>query len=230
MTRPTRSILTRVAVLAIAVPALVAACSSGGGGAARRRARAVRRGPDGRRIARSPASRPTARRRSPSRCDGREADRDDRDRPGRHRDRDRRRAVADRGRQLRRARGVRLLRRRRVPPHRARASSSRAATGSTAARPTSIPRLVGTGGPPYTIKDEPVTTPYSRGTVAMARTPEPDSVGSQFFIVLDDAAPPRRLRPPTRTRSSAASRPGWRRSTRSPRCRPAPAISPSTPS
>ena len=46
----------------------------------------------------------------------------------------------------------------------------------------------GTGGPGYTIKDEPVTTPYGRGTVAMARSSGPDSVGSQFFIVLDDAA------------------------------------------
>jgi len=44
----------------------------------------------------------------------------------------------------------------------------------------------GTGGPGYTIKDEPVTALYSRGTVAMARTQDPDSVGSQFFIVLDD--------------------------------------------
>jgi cyclophilin family peptidyl-prolyl cis-trans isomerase len=52
------------------------------------------------------------------------------------------------------------------------------------------PALVGTGGPPYTIKDEPVTTKYERGTVAMARTPAPDSVGSQFFIVLDDGAQP----------------------------------------
>ncbi len=51
-----------------------------------------------------------------------------------------------------------------------------------------IPGLVGTGGPPYTIQDEPVTTEYKRGTVAMARTAEPNSVGSQFFIVLDDAA------------------------------------------
>ncbi len=50
------------------------------------------------------------------------------------------------------------------------------------------PTGTGTGGPGYTIKDEPVTTPYKRGTVAMARTAEPDSVGSQFFIVLDDAA------------------------------------------
>jgi peptidyl-prolyl cis-trans isomerase B (cyclophilin B) len=44
----------------------------------------------------------------------------------------------------------------------------------------------GTGGPGYTIKDEAVTALYSRGTVAMARTGAPDSVGSQFFIVLDD--------------------------------------------
>ena len=50
------------------------------------------------------------------------------------------------------------------------------------------PTGTGTGGPGYEIQDEPVTTPYSRGTVAMARTPAPNSVGSQFFIVLDDAA------------------------------------------
>ena len=50
------------------------------------------------------------------------------------------------------------------------------------------PTGTGTGGPGYTIKDEAVTTPYARGTVAMARTPAPDSVGSQFFIVLDDEA------------------------------------------
>lgn len=49
-------------------------------------------------------------------------------------------------------------------------------------------QLVGTGGPPYTIQDEPVTTTYQRGTVAMARTSQPNSVGSQFFIVLTDAA------------------------------------------
>jgi cyclophilin family peptidyl-prolyl cis-trans isomerase len=47
---------------------------------------------------------------------------------------------------------------------------------------------VGSGGPGYTITDDPVTTPYKRGTVAMARTPQPDSQGSQFFIVLSDAA------------------------------------------
>jgi peptidyl-prolyl cis-trans isomerase B (cyclophilin B) len=48
------------------------------------------------------------------------------------------------------------------------------------------PTGTGTGGPGYTIKDEPVTALYGRGTVAMARTRDPDSVGSQFFIVLDD--------------------------------------------
>ena len=50
------------------------------------------------------------------------------------------------------------------------------------------PGRAGTGGPGYTIKDEPVTAPYGRGVVAMARTSDPDSVGSQFFIVLSDKA------------------------------------------
>jgi cyclophilin family peptidyl-prolyl cis-trans isomerase len=50
------------------------------------------------------------------------------------------------------------------------------------------PSRVGTGGPGYTITDEPVTAIYKRGIVAMARTQEPNSVGSQFFIVLDDSA------------------------------------------
>jgi cyclophilin family peptidyl-prolyl cis-trans isomerase len=46
----------------------------------------------------------------------------------------------------------------------------------------------GSGGPGYAIEDDPVTTTYHRGTIAMARTPQPDSQGSQFFIVLDDNA------------------------------------------
>jgi cyclophilin family peptidyl-prolyl cis-trans isomerase len=50
------------------------------------------------------------------------------------------------------------------------------------------PTGTGTGGPGYTIQDEPVTTTYSRATVAMARTADPNSVGSQFFIVLSDDA------------------------------------------
>ena len=50
------------------------------------------------------------------------------------------------------------------------------------------PTGTGTGGPGYTITDEPVTAQYGRGVIAMARTAEPNSVGSQFFIVLDDEA------------------------------------------
>jgi peptidyl-prolyl cis-trans isomerase B (cyclophilin B) len=48
------------------------------------------------------------------------------------------------------------------------------------------PTGTGTGGPGYEIQDETVTATYKRGTVAMARTQAPNSVGSQFFIVLDD--------------------------------------------
>jgi cyclophilin family peptidyl-prolyl cis-trans isomerase len=54
--------------------------------------------------------------------------------------------------------------------------------------PDIYPDLVGSGHVPYTIKDEPVTQKYHRGTVAMARTVQPNSVTSQFFIVLDDKA------------------------------------------
>jgi cyclophilin family peptidyl-prolyl cis-trans isomerase len=50
------------------------------------------------------------------------------------------------------------------------------------------PEGTGRGGPGYEIQDEPVTAQYHRGVVAMARTPTPNSQGSQFFIVLSDAA------------------------------------------
>lgn len=46
----------------------------------------------------------------------------------------------------------------------------------------------GSGGPGYTIQDERVTATYHRGTVAMARTQDKNSQGSQFFIVMSDAA------------------------------------------
>jgi peptidyl-prolyl cis-trans isomerase B (cyclophilin B) len=49
------------------------------------------------------------------------------------------------------------------------------------------PKGDGTGGPGYTIQDEQVVGNYVRGTVAMARTQEANSAGSQFFIVLDDS-------------------------------------------
>jgi peptidyl-prolyl cis-trans isomerase B (cyclophilin B) len=60
--------------------------------------------------------------------------------------------------------------------------------GQFARQATYDPSRAGTGGPGYEIQDEPVTTQYSRGTVAMARTAAPNSVGSQFFIVLSDDA------------------------------------------
>jgi peptidyl-prolyl cis-trans isomerase B (cyclophilin B) len=49
------------------------------------------------------------------------------------------------------------------------------------------PKGDGTGGPGYTIQDEQVVGNYVRGSVAMARTAERNSAGSQFFIVLDDS-------------------------------------------
>jgi peptidyl-prolyl cis-trans isomerase B (cyclophilin B) len=45
----------------------------------------------------------------------------------------------------------------------------------------------GTGGPGYRLKAEFNERPHVRGTVAMARSSNPDSAGSQFYICLDDA-------------------------------------------
>ncbi len=56
--------------------------------------------------------------------------------------------------------------------------------GSFGRAPNVVPDLVGTGGPEYTIKDEPVTADYTRGALAMAKTQAPDSANSQFFIML----------------------------------------------
>ncbi|MEQ0565016.1 peptidylprolyl isomerase [Amycolatopsis sp. NEAU-NG30] len=49
----------------------------------------------------------------------------------------------------------------------------------------------GTGGPGYTIRDEvfPGLT-YGRGILAMAKTAEPDTGGSQFFLVYGDTTIP----------------------------------------
>lgn len=47
------------------------------------------------------------------------------------------------------------------------------------------PTGTGTGGPGYSISDEFNARPHLEGTVAMARTPLPDSAGSQFYICLD---------------------------------------------
>jgi peptidyl-prolyl cis-trans isomerase B (cyclophilin B) len=45
----------------------------------------------------------------------------------------------------------------------------------------------GQGGPGYTIKAEFNKRKHVRGIVSMARTPDPDSAGSQFFICFADA-------------------------------------------
>jgi peptidyl-prolyl cis-trans isomerase B (cyclophilin B) len=46
------------------------------------------------------------------------------------------------------------------------------------------PLGTGTGGPGYTIKAEFNTTPHDAGVLSMARTSDPNSAGSQFFICL----------------------------------------------
>lgn len=45
----------------------------------------------------------------------------------------------------------------------------------------------GMGGPGYRLKAEFNKRPHLRGTVAMARSGNPDSAGSQFYICLADA-------------------------------------------
>jgi peptidyl-prolyl cis-trans isomerase B (cyclophilin B) len=47
------------------------------------------------------------------------------------------------------------------------------------------PKGDGTGGPGYTIKAEFNKQRHIAGTVAMARTSDPDSAGSQFYICLE---------------------------------------------
>lgn len=46
------------------------------------------------------------------------------------------------------------------------------------------PQGTGTGGPGYNIKAEFNATPHEVGVVSMARTSDPNSAGSQFFICL----------------------------------------------
>ena len=45
----------------------------------------------------------------------------------------------------------------------------------------------GTGGPGYTIKAEFNDTPHKRGVVSMARSKDPNSASSQFFICVADS-------------------------------------------
>lgn len=45
----------------------------------------------------------------------------------------------------------------------------------------------GTGGPGWSVKAEFNKTKHSRGVLSMARSMDPNSAGSQFFIVLKDS-------------------------------------------
>jgi cyclophilin family peptidyl-prolyl cis-trans isomerase len=53
---------------------------------------------------------------------------------------------------------------------------------------TGDPTGTGTGGPGYMFKSEHVTMSYTPGTVAMANTGQPNTNGSQFFIVTGNQA------------------------------------------
>ena len=46
----------------------------------------------------------------------------------------------------------------------------------------------GTGGPGHTVKAEFSDRSHQRGVISMARSSDPDSAGSQFFICLGDAS------------------------------------------
>jgi peptidyl-prolyl cis-trans isomerase B (cyclophilin B) len=60
--------------------------------------------------------------------------------------------------------------------------------GDPKTKDASAPRgMHGTGGPGYTIKAEFNDTTHKRGVVSMARSNDPDSAGSQFFICVADA-------------------------------------------
>ena len=49
------------------------------------------------------------------------------------------------------------------------------------------PTGTGTGGPGYTVPLEASKEPFARGTVGMARSQDPNSAGSQWFVTLGDA-------------------------------------------
>jgi peptidylprolyl isomerase len=49
------------------------------------------------------------------------------------------------------------------------------------------PTGTGTGGPGYTVPLEASEEPFARGVVGMARSQDPDSAGSQWFVTLGDA-------------------------------------------
>jgi len=60
--------------------------------------------------------------------------------------------------------------------------------GDPKTKDAATPRgMHGTGGPGYTIKAEFNDTSHRRGIVSMARSNDPNSAGSQFFICVADA-------------------------------------------
>ncbi len=60
--------------------------------------------------------------------------------------------------------------------------------GDTLSKDASNKALHGTGGPGYTIDAEFSKKPHKRGTLSMARSQDPNSAGSQFFICVADAS------------------------------------------
>jgi peptidyl-prolyl cis-trans isomerase B (cyclophilin B) len=48
--------------------------------------------------------------------------------------------------------------------------------------------MPGTGGPGWKVKAEFNDKPHTRGVISMARSADPDSAGSQFFLVHGDAS------------------------------------------
>ena len=101
----------------------------------------------------------------------------------------RRRAQARR--ELREARQRGVLRRPARAPRRAelRRPVRRPAVQDAADGPI---RKMGSGGPGYTIKAEFNKRPFERGVLGMARTNDPDSAGSQIYIMLGAAPLPER--------------------------------------
>src|SRR5688500_7381309 len=60
--------------------------------------------------------------------------------------------------------------------------------GDPNTKDTAAPRSRhGTGGPGHSVKAEFNDTPHKRGVLSMARSSDPDSAGSQFFICVKDS-------------------------------------------
>ena len=60
--------------------------------------------------------------------------------------------------------------------------------GDPQTKDESLEHLWGTGDPGYKIKAEFNDRLHVRGVISMARSADPDSAGSQFFVCLDDAS------------------------------------------